>query len=314
MPGNPVDLNGSSISSLWQANYIAGMALRTTWPVIQPSKGSYDWSFFDQGLSLAQKNNKKISLSVAAGGFSPSWVINEGAAYLNVTIQASYSPQPVTLQVVSCWDPTFQKEWSPLIQSMAARYDGNPNIGYVYVGGPGIYIETYVAQNQQDYNTFVAAGGFPKWIQGAEAVIDMYGSAFKKTPFIMAVTNPVSQIPSAQAAGQSAVQTVVNYGLAKYRGRFGIANHGLDDTSATTGSTYFVNQMISQNANTTPVGFQTVSAATNNGSTSSVGNLNTAVSGGIKLGGDYIEIYQSDCLNSQYTSMLSRANALLKQN
>jgi hypothetical protein len=311
MLGQTVDLSNSTIAPLWQASYISGMALRNVWAVIQTSKGVYDWSFFDQGLSLAQQNHKMISLSVAAGAFSPSWLINEGAASINITVQPNFSSQPQQLKMVLPWDPIFQTEWLSFVQAMAARYDGSPNVAYVYIGGPGVYIETYVVQNQQDYDAFNAAGGLPAWIQGSEAVIDMYGSAFIKTPFFLAVANPVNQIPSQQAAGQAAVEQVINYGLAKYPGRFGIANDGLNDTSATNGLSFFANQIISQNSGTSPVGFQMVSAATNNGSTSSVGNLTTAVNAGIDLGGHYIEVYQSDCLNPQYTQMLAQANSEL---
>jgi len=146
----------------------------------------------------------------------------------------------------------------------------------------------------------------------------MYGSSFKKTPFILALGNPVADIPSAQAAGEVAVQTVVNYGMSKYPGRFGVANQGLeaisDNPTAYEGSNYFVNQIICQNTATAPAGFQMVCAATDNTSSWSVGNLNTAVSAGIALGGRFIEVYKADCLNSQYTQMLQTANTQLKQN
>jgi hypothetical protein len=314
LPGKSVNLQSPSNFPPWHANYISGMALRSVWAVIQPYKGVYDWSFFDQGLGLARQYNKKISLSVAAGGFSPNWLINEGASYLNITIQTNFLPQPEQLQMVLPWDPTFQREWSTFIHAMAARYDGSSNVSYVYVGGPGNYIETYVVRTQQDYDAFNAVGGLPKWIESAKAVIDMYGSSFKQTPFLMAVANPVGQIPSAQAAGESAVEEVVNYGLAKYPGRFGVACDSLNDNSATTGSTYFANQMIEQNSAMSPAGFQMLAAATNSPSTSTVTDLYTALAAGIELGGQFVEVYQTDCMNPQYTRMLSQANAYLKAN
>jgi hypothetical protein len=313
-PGQPVNLQ----SSPWQSSFITGMALRSQWTMIQPNKGVYSWTLFDQGLALAQKNNKMISLSVAAGGFCPSWLIYEGASYITITIQTAFLPQPQKMQMVLPWDPVFQKEWASLVQAMATRYDGSPNVGYVYIGGPGTYIETFLIQNQQDYNTFNAAGGLTKWIQGTEAIIDMYGSSFKNTPFLLALGNPVASIPSAQAAGEDAVEEVVNYGMTKYPGRFGVANHGLNANSnsptAYNGANYFVNQLISQNAATSPVGFQMVSAASGGGPTWNLGDLGTAVSAGIQLGAEYIEVYKIDCMNSKYTQMLTQANTQLKQN
>jgi hypothetical protein len=298
--------------SILQSSTVSGFALRAYWSAIEPTKGVYNWSDFDQNLAIAEANNKNVSLSVTPGVVSPAWVISEGAKYINIAAGTTRANMPLP------WDATYQKELSTFIQAEAARYDGDTNVSYVTMGGPGAGIETFLITNQTDYNTFAAAGGLPQWITGAEAIIDMYGSAFKKTPFVLAMGNPIQNVPSENAAGQSALEQVVAYGLAKYPGRFILATHGLSATSLKTNTAnYWMYQLIMENSATSPVGFQMINAATNGPTypaNVSVGNLTTAVSNGIQMGAQFIEVYPSDCLNSAYTTMLQSSNATLRQN
>jgi hypothetical protein len=305
-PGKPVNLT----SKLWQADYLTGVALRSVWSVVEKNKGEYNWSLFDQGLALARENNKKISLSVAAGGFAPDWVKTEGAASFDTIQQPNYTKQQ-EVTWVPVWDPVFQKEWAAFVQVMAARYDSDPRVGYVYIGGPGIYIESYVVQNQQDYEKFAAMGGLKKWIEGTEAVIDIYGAAFKKTPFFLALGNPL-RVPSVHAEGEAAVEEVVRYGISKYPGRFGVASHSLNEKSATRGADFFTNRIIRESSATSPAGYQMVGPASGNFTWGNVGDLSTAFDGGIGLGARFIEVYAADCGNPGYASLLTTTNARLR--
>jgi hypothetical protein len=299
---------------LWQADSISGVALRVTWSAIQPSKGAYDWSMFDKSLALAVQNNKKISLSVSTGAVSQPWLVAEGAATINIVPETN--GQPVRANVVLPWDPIFLKEWSAFVEAEGARYDNNPNVGYVSIGGPGTGISTVAVRNQQDYDTFNAAGGLTKWVEGSKAIIDMYGAAFKSTPFILVLANPVLNVPSAKAAGQAALQQVINYGMAKYPGRFGVGGDTLSANSLNQASSdYFISQIILQNSAASPTGFQMIGAATSSTSTTgSVGNLGTATMAGMQMGAQFIEVYQADCENAQYTAMLKAANEQLNGN
>ena len=304
--GTTVKYNTPPWTAIWKDSFVSGVALRATWPSMEASKGGYDWSMIDGALAEAQANNKVVSLSVTPGVFAPSWLTNEGAKYINIATDASGSTRA---NMVLPWDPTFQKEWGAFVKAEGARYDANPNVGYVMIGGPGTAIETFMVHNQADYNTFAAAGGLPKWIIASEQIIDMYGAAFKNTPFNLALGNPVTNVPSENQAGQRALQQVVDYAMAKYPGRFGICSHALQSISLTQDSNYFVNQDIMQNSSTAPTGFQMISAATNSQNTTwSVGNLGTAATAGVQMGGQFEEVYLADCQNPQYTAMLTAAN------
>ncbi len=304
-PGKPVDLT----SKLWKANNLTGVALRSTWSVIEKNKGEYNWSLFDQGLALARQNNKKISLSVAAGGFTPDWLKAEGATSLELIQQPNFTKKQ-EVKWVPPWDPVLQKKWATFVQAMAVRYDNDPRVGYVYIGGPGIYIESYVVQNQQDYEKFAALGGLKKWIEGTKTLIDIYGAAFKNTPFFLAMGNPI-RVPSVHAEGEAAVEEVVRYGISKYPGRFGVASHGLNEKSATRGANFFSNRIIKESSATSPTGYQMVGPASGNFIFGNAGDLATALNGGISLGARFIEVYEADCNNPKYASLLAVANSQL---
>lgn len=55
----------------WTNSYVQGVLLRTFWSKIQPREGAIDWSFFDQGIALAAKYNKKLGLLITAGVTTP---------------------------------------------------------------------------------------------------------------------------------------------------------------------------------------------------------------------------------------------------
>ena len=300
-----------SLSTLpWTDTFISGVALRSTWSDIQTSAGTYyDWSFFDSGLEMAQANNKKISLSVAAGGYCPSWVTSAGAQAINVSVKPNFTTTSTRKNVVLPSDPIFLQQWTALVQAMGARYDANPNVSYIYIGGAGDYIETVMVKNENDYATFAAAGGLTAWVQGVKRVIDIYAAAFPTTAIMLAVNNPIDIPGSTEAAeGQVAVQQVINYGMTAYPGHFGIAGQNLDNNAnsatASDGTGYFVNEDISTRADTTPTGFQMLSGSSLGSST----NVGSALTAGIALGARYIEVHKADCKNSQYTSALTTAN------
>ncbi len=58
-------------------------------------------------------------------------------------------------------------------------------------------------------------------------------------------------------------------------------------------------------------GYQMVGPASGNFVWGNVGDLATALDGGISLGARFIEVYQADCDNPEYASLLTAANARL---
>src|SRR5258708_1153325 len=71
MPGGGASagLNGPGVS---------GAVLVLGWDVIEPAMGQYDWTAFDQWMTMAASAGKKIELSITTGyvgsSHTPSWL------------------------------------------------------------------------------------------------------------------------------------------------------------------------------------------------------------------------------------------------
>lgn len=306
MPGNrldqPINLEAPQYAPSWSNSFATGVALRSVWNTIEAKKGVYDWSHFDQGLALARANGKQISLSVSAGIYSPDWLFDENVSYLNLNIKTSFAAAQQTRMPLP-WDQLYQNEWNSFIKEFANRYDGIPEISYIGIGGLGVAFETYITQDAQSVTDFNNAGGLEAWKKGTKAIIDMYGTYFKKTPFILVIGEPIKN-----NEGENAVADVVAYGVKKYPGRFGIRNDGLDAVSTTH---FYRNALIDQYSSTAPVGFQMV-WSTNGANVKQIkGTLDQAIMNGFNLGGHFIEVYQEDCAKNQYQAMLKTYNQKL---
>jgi len=59
--------------SCWTNPNVDGVALRTFWDKVEPENGKFDWSHFDEGVRLASRHHKRLTIAVAAGIHTPAW-------------------------------------------------------------------------------------------------------------------------------------------------------------------------------------------------------------------------------------------------
>lgn len=254
------------------------MRLRPAWAEIQSDSATYNWSSIDAILDLAAQHGKTVGLSVAAGVYSPQWVYDAGA----IKYQLKDSSR---LSMTIPWDTAFQNNWLPFISALGARYDADPDLGYVVISGLGQNVETYLSQTANDDAALNALGGTPAWIAAAQQIIAAYADAFPTTPFFMTTSKPLFATDSI-----SALQQVIDWAVATYPGRFGIMNATLNANSSTV---YYPNLAIYTYRTTQPVGFQTLSSSISNPARLK-GTLDQALTQGVALGADFVEVYQND--------------------
>jgi hypothetical protein len=212
--------------------------------------------------------------------------------------------QHTSLPVI--WDSVYKEKWGKFLMEFGARYDNNPNLAYVTMAGMGPAFEPFAAKKPADVEKFQEMGGLPKWIDGCEAIIDLYAKAFPHTPFIFAMNRPIPD-PSADAA----LATVVDYGLKTYPGRFGVMFHGL---SAETSYSDYYGKTIQDNSRNTIVGFQLVSGTRAPNPQWMEGTLEQCLNQAVTLKAHFVEVYGDDCDDSSNTSMLEEINQKLKAN
>jgi hypothetical protein len=284
-------------SPSWTNPSLDGMRIRPDWSDIQPSSSTFQWSAIDVVLNLGTQHGKSIGMSVAAGIVTPQWVYNAGATKYQLQDDSGLS-MPIP------WDATFQTKWFAFVRTMGQRYDANPALGYIVISGLGQYVETGLARTSADVAALTALGGTTAWVGAAKQTISVYAEAFPTTPFFITAATPFDN-----ADGLSALQQVVDWGVATYPDRFGIMNASLNANSTTV---YYPNLAIYTYHTTQPVGFQMLCAEADSDRLG--GTLNQALTQGVLLGGKFVEIYQQDADKPSNETMLAIQGAALKGN
>jgi len=281
----------------WDNPEVKGFFTRASWEVIEPTEGNIDFSFFDQALQLAHKHNKFLGLCVIAGRYSPQWIYADGAQELNQT--RSGNRGPITLPAP--WNPIFQEKWRNLIKAFGARYDGDPNIAYVNMTGPGRDIETFFVRSSSDIATFENTGGQARWEAAAVTIAGYYAEAFPHTPITYAMGPPTPD-----RAGHETIMRVVNTLLRNYPGQFGISSNALTPRYYPVPPSA---EVIRANSATTTVGFQMY--LPDKDGTNMNGPLSEALQNGINYKAHYIEVYSYDCNDPIQQAALHQANVEL---
>jgi hypothetical protein len=254
----------------------------------------------DKIFDIAAQHGKFVGLSVSAGLYAPQWVYDAGA-YKYTILGGDEQGNSMTLP----WDPVFQHKWLPFVREMGRRYDGNPSLRYVVMSGMSQNLETNLSGSAADDVALTALGGIPAWITAAEQIISVYATAFPTTPFFITAsrvfTNDYDQV---------ALKAVIEWAVATYPGRFGIMNTTLNALSDTG---YYPNEAIYTYRDTQPVGFQMLVSSIKDPQRLR-GTLDQALSAGVALGGEYVEVYQSDADAPVNQPVLARQGDALEAN
>ncbi len=293
---NPIPPEKLSTLSVWKDEAVSGIAVRSWWNKIENTEGTYDWKFIDEAVRLAEQHDKQVSISIMSGVSTPAWVYDHNVPIFSFS--APFAGGAIRTMPVP-WNTTYLSLFDSFVRKLGDRYDDSDAVTYVYVNGMGPASETYFASAKES-DAFEAIGGITAWIDGAEKIIDSYADAFPKTPFVVALASP---IPGAD--GDRAMQSIIDYGIEKYEGAFGITNHGLNALSSTS---FLPNKLISTYSDTTPVGFQMVWSTTGTNAQAVRGTLAEALENADELNAHFVEVYLSDCTTPSYRNIIESYN------
>ena len=292
--------------AVWNNENVQGVTVRTVWPNVLSASGLLDWSFFDTAVRLGASHGKKVGLSLAAGIYTPSSVYAAGARPFAVTLAGPWQDRANTT-MPEPWDPAFQRMWGKVVAALGEKYDLEPQVAYVMISGLGIEIESFYVKTPQDLVELNRLGGPDRWLQGAEAIIDLYAAAFPHKPIVLAMASPVPG-----PAGISWLRKLVEYGTRKYPGRLGLMYDGLD--AVATNGTY-QEAAVSDYSNVAPTGFQMIwSSEGAEGQQRLRGPLGEALDRGVALKAHWIEVYEADCETADHQTELSETSQELERN
>jgi hypothetical protein len=286
---------------VWSNPLVRGVRVRTVWRNVQPEENRFDWSYLDEAVALAARHGKSLGLSVAAGMFTPDWVYRDGAERFDFTLTGPWRPTEHKT-MPEPWDEQFLKEWGGTVRAMGRRYDGNANVGYVIMGGLGFSIESFYVKTPEDIAKLQSMGGAARWLEGAKRIVDLYAEAFPTTPFFYALAPPIKN-------DFTGTRELVEYGVGKYPGRFGIMHCGLNAAAV---ASYYPNHAVQIYSAKTPAGFQMVwSTESDEGAKRVKGTLSQALARGAEFNAQFVEVYEVDCQNPAYAGELREAGQRL---
>ena len=130
---------GAAASAAFNVPGVNGALLVMGWDVIEPAMGQYDWTAFDQWMTMAVSAGKKIELSITTGyvgsNHTPSWLFQpppNGGGAKPLTFSFTRRPTDTTCLTESLaapWDPAFLAQWDAMLAAVSAhlkstgRYD-----------------------------------------------------------------------------------------------------------------------------------------------------------------------------------------------
>lgn len=269
--------------------YIAGVAPRFAWSVLNPAPGRYNWAPIDKVIERAKAYNKKVVLRVIGGGdpqLSPKWVW-ERIKY--VDRQSVSGESGYRLPII--WDTPYLSAWNTFIKKLGERYDSNPRIQRVVVtSGHAGELWYMIGDRMTDEQIKrVINYGFEKnFVNAWKKIIRNYIAAFPTKPLVLDLAKTVDKISFLKDNGKE--RAIAEYAMKKLGHRLYLQQDGLNENTETAGKLESHAIMKKHFANGDIIGFQTFDPARH-------GDLRKCFEKALAYKARYVEIFAIDSRN-----------------
>jgi hypothetical protein len=257
----------SIIASVLNTPQIAGIHLRDAWSLVEPSPGTFSFTWLDGQLARAKAAGKQVTLGIYTGKHSPSW--------LGV---------PLIGGVPTPWDPRVIAANDDMIAALGKKYANDPSVVAVHMSAPA----TDASMEMHYPAGLTNAKGYSDTavIQSWDNSIDAYSLAFPNTALVL----DLAMVPDARGAVTSAV---VAYAESRLGARANFIHNSLHaTTSPNYGPQALVTALGKQGYN---IGFEMISPSTQTARFG--GPFSAALAIGKSAGADWYQIYQPDQKN-----------------
>ena len=258
-------LHAKSVSdSILATPSLSGIHLRDAWDLLEPSAGSYSFTWLDGQLARAKAANKQVTLGIYTGKHSPAW--------LGV---------PLVGGVPTPWDPRVTAANSDMIAALGKKYANDPTVVAVHMSGPATdaSMEMYYPAGLTSAKGYSDAAVIQSWDNSIAA----YSHAFPNTGLVL----DLAMVPDANGA---VTKAVVDYARSTLGARANFIHCSLHaTTSPDYGPQAMVTALGKQGYN---IGFEMISPSTDTSRFG--GSFSAALAIGQAAGADWYQIYQPD--------------------
>lgn len=113
-----------------------GIAIRVSWNALQPTAQPPNFALIDEQLVQARRFNKKVSLSIEAGIYTPAWVYALGARPYSYVLDESTGDRMCSrVQMPIPWDPVYLDAFKQLIRAASQRFNRSSILSHVKITG-----------------------------------------------------------------------------------------------------------------------------------------------------------------------------------
>ena len=202
---------------------VRGASVWVKWVDVEAEGGNCDWSVMDGLVRPWKAAGKKVVLRVDTSPCGrrssvPPWVRGAGARVLT---------HPQTGEVFPVyWDRVFLNKWCALVEAFGERYDNDPNVEFVQIGGVGWFGEMLLPRQAAARrfaslkNEWLDAGySRAVYIKTYKLVLDAFLDAFPSKPIAIMLGHPMNDATIGEE--------IARYAVSRYGSRVYLQNNSL---------------------------------------------------------------------------------------
>lgn len=266
---------------------VDGLAFRTSWRVLEPQDGVYDWTTLDTAFDTVRARGKQLTLHVGSSTIGiPGWL-----AGLGVTLYTYTTPMGTAVTEPVPWDTTFLSRYTQFVAALAVHIQARGDTGLLYAVSDGAPVaEMSIVGCRNGTLSGGVAYSRADYLNAWKTTVEAHAAAFPTTRLFISAPVPVICRPDND--GQAFFTEIMNHALVKSAHATVFAA----DLNA-LGSARLA-QVEASVRTRAALAFQMIWSSTHDTQNRMQGTLNDAVCLGIGRGAYYFEIYKADILSS----------------
>ena len=278
---------------------VDGVSIRQDWKDLEPTEGTYDWSFLDSEVTRMAAAGKQVLLRINTQAGKPDWVTTAVSQAGGLFFTFDDAGVQTTIPVF--WDPTFLAKKKAMIAALGAHFTNNPAITIVWVSFANASSEDWsVPHTPSEVEEWLALGyTSQKLIDTGKEIIDATMTAFPNQLVTLAVAANGNLDPDPNYVPRNAVLAA----RVTWPGRLIVQKNNLATFNPAAPGTGTVFELLWDSR--PDIGgqmlfncFSDTSYRVNNGVAGDPATiLHRSINLGVSYGMNYIEIYQVDVLN-----------------